>query len=96
MDNIHLIAKIIDFDSIILYNMLCTNKYINNELLNKITNNGLKYIPNIHTLNLRNNKNITDYDLKYIKNIYTLNLYWNENITDNGLKYIYNIHILNL
>ena len=95
--DINLIAKIVDFDLTILYNMLCVSKYIKNELLKNITvlslpNNTkiedchLKYIPNIHTLDLSKNQNITDEGLQYILNIYTLNLSWNKRITDEGLK----------
>jgi len=35
--DINLIGNIIDFDSSILYDFLCINKYINNELLKNIT-----------------------------------------------------------
>ena len=64
--------------------------------LNKITNEGLKYIPNIQHLNLHYNKNITNKGLKYIPNIQYLDLYFNEKITNEGLKYIPNIQYLNL
>ena len=75
MDNIHLIAQIVDFDSTILYNMLCVSKYIKNELLNNIT-----------VLSLKNNTKIEDCHLKLIKELRILNLNSNINITDEGLK----------
>ena len=45
-----------------------------------ITDLGLKYIPNIHTLILNYNTNITNQELKYISYIDTLNLFSNKNI----------------
>ena len=39
-----------------------------------ITDEGLKYIPNIQKLNLYDNKNITDEGLKYITNIKELHM----------------------
>lgn len=55
---------------------------------NNVTDNNLQYMPNIHTLILKQNYNITDYGLQYIKNITQLHLPQNINITDNGLKYL--------
>ena len=55
-----------------------------------ITNKGLKLIPKIESLEIKNS-DITDDGLIYIPNIHTLDLGYSE-ITNNGLKYIPNIH----
>ncbi len=60
----------------------------------KITDDGLKYIPNIQYLDLRYNENITDDGLKYIPNIKHLDVSYSKNITDEGLKYIPNVQHL--
>ena len=57
--------------------------------LYNITDEDLKYIPNIEDLDI--NSNITDKGLKYISNIKILNIYLNTNITDIGLNYISNM-----
>ena len=44
-----------------------------------ITDAGLQYLKNIHTLDLSENEKITDDGLQYLMNIHTLNL-WNNNI----------------
>ena len=85
MNNIYIISKIIDYNSELLYNFLCINKYFNKNILNNITS---LYI-------LKINNNILDSVLKYIPNIRKLNLYFNENITVEGLKYIYLMDIYN-
>ena len=81
MNNIHLIAKIVDYNPIILYNMLCASKYINNELLENIT-----------VLYLENNTKVKDCHLNLIKKLKILDLKINKNITDKGLSFIPKIH----
>ena len=44
--------------------------------MNNITDEGIKNITNIHTLNLGCNNMITDEGIKNITNIHTLNLCW--------------------
>ena len=61
-----------------------------------LTDDGLKHLMGIHTLNLYRNKKITDDGLKHLTGIHTLNLYCNKNITDGGLKHLTGIHTLNL
>ena len=56
MDNLDIIAKILDYDSTILYNFLCVNKYTSIELLNNIT-----------FLCLPNNNELIDDNLKNIE-----------------------------
>ena len=74
MEDIYLICKIIEFDSILLYNFLCINKNLYNNILK-----------NIIILNLIKNTKIHNKELKYIPNIKILNLNKNENITNEGL-----------
>ena len=61
-----------------------------------MTDEDLKYIPDIKVLKSPYNKNITDEGLRYIPNIKVLNFHNNRNITDEGLKYIPNIEELDL
>ena len=115
MNDLYLIAKIIEYDSTLLYNFLCVNSDLNKNILNNITILNLfkntkiqdihlkligcyniNRIANLKILNLINNNNITDEGLKYIPNIHTLELNSNNNITDAGFKYIPNIYILYL
>ena len=56
-----------------------------------ITDEGLKYIPNITVLFLCRNEKITDQGLKHIPKIKQLHLNSNENITNAGLAYIPNV-----
>ena len=69
MNNI--IYQIIDFDSELLYNFLCINKYLYNNVLKNIT-----------ILNLLKNTKILNKELLYFHNIRILNLNKNNNITD--------------
>ena len=101
--DINLIANIIDFDSTILYNFLCVNKYTSIELLNNITflclpnnneliDDNLKLLKRLKVLILDNNDNISNNGLQYIKNIHTLKLD-SKKITDEGLKIIHNLSL---
>ena len=59
--DINLISKIIDFNSSILYDFLCVNKYISNELLKNIT-----------FLCLPNNNKLVDENYIKIKDFYIM------------------------
>ena len=85
MEIIFLICKIIEFNSILLYNFLCANKNLNNNIFKNIT-----------ILNLLKNTKIKNKNLKKFYNIRILNLKYNNNITDDGLKFLLNLRILNL
>ena len=65
-------------------------------ILNHITNEGLKYVPNLVILRLKWNDTITDEGLKYVPNLTRLDLTFNKNITDEGLKYVPSLTRLNL
>jgi hypothetical protein len=69
--HIHLIAKIVDYNSTILYNILCTCKTINEELLKEIT-----------IISLVKNTKMKDIHLGYLPRLHTLKLWCNENITN--------------
>ena len=74
-------------------------KYLTNLNLEdnkKITDKGLKHLPNLISLELGYNKNITDKGLKYLPNLISLNLDDNRIITDEGLKHVPDLTILNL
>ena len=62
----------------------------------RITDDGLKHLKNVHTLDLWDCEEITDDGLKYLKNVHTLYLRGCRKITDDGLKYLKNTHTLNL
>jgi len=61
-----------------------------------ITNEGLKYTPNVTCLKLQDFSCISNKGLKHIPNLSKLVLKGNENITDEGLKYLHNLTYLDL
>jgi hypothetical protein len=60
-----------------------------------ITDEGLKYIRNVHSLKLKGCERITGNGVKYLGNVHTLNLSKCK-IMNQDLKYIENVHTLNL
>jgi hypothetical protein len=63
---------------------------------NKIKDESLKHLGNLHTLNLSDCYEITDEGIKYLGKLNTLYLSYCEKITDAGLKYLCNLHTLDL
>jgi hypothetical protein len=66
------------------------------ELLNSsnILNCSLKYLGNIHSLNLSYCCKVSDEGIKYLGNCRKLNLYGCYDITDAGLKYLRKVEVL--
>src|SRR5207245_500028 len=52
-----------------------------------ITDGGLEYLKDVHTINLSWCYQITDKGLEHLKGVHTINLYWCNQITDKGLEY---------
>jgi hypothetical protein len=59
-----------------------------------VTDDGLKYLENVHELCLGDFSEITDNGLKYLENVHELCLGDFSEITDNGLKYLKNMKTL--
>lgn len=62
--------------------------FLSNE---QITNNGLRYLPNLTHLYLQFNDLITDNGLKYLLNVKRLDLKYNTKVTKKGLDKLHNI-----
>ncbi len=73
------------------YNTLVrVDEKIINKLTEKISNSDLKYLQEIHGINLEGCANITNNGLKYISGAMIVNLKSCNKITDMGLKYLTN------
>jgi hypothetical protein len=59
-----------------------------------ITDNELKYLAGVHTINLSYCKLVTDNGLKYLSGVHTIDLTWCNLVTDNGLKYLSGVHTI--
>jgi hypothetical protein len=55
---------------------------------NIITNNGLKYLKSVISIDIRRNINITDEGLKYLESVKSINISSCDRITDEGLKHL--------
>ena len=53
-----------------------------------ITDGGLEYLKDVHTINLCGCNKITDKGLEYLKDVHTIYLYGRNKITDKGLEYL--------
>ena len=62
----------------------------------KITDEGLKYLTNVTSINLYCCSKITNEGLKYLTNVTSINLYCCSKITNEGLKYLTNVTSINL
>lgn len=95
-------VRLLDFENI-------THKVFKNEALrnvrtvtigkyfsDKITDEWLKYLKHVHTLDISNSPQITDEGVKYLKNVHTLNISGCYKVTDKGIKYLKNVHTLNI
>ena len=69
---------------------------LNLSCCNKITDEGVKHLGNLHTLNLYCCRNITDEAIKMLGNLHTLNLSGCDKITDEGIRHLGNLHTLDL
>ena len=54
----------------------------------KISNDNLKYLKSVHSINLSDCKQITDNGLRHLKGVHTIDLYNCQQITDNGLQHL--------
>src|SRR5438874_9671760 len=61
----------------------------------KITDKGLEYLKDVHTIDLSFCNQITDKGLEYLKGVHTINFDCNQ-ITDKGLEYLKGVHIIDL
>ena len=61
-----------------------------------ITDEGIKHLGKVHTLNLSGCNKITDEGVKYLGKVHTLNLSGCNKITDVGVKHLGKVHILNI
>lgn len=61
-----------------------------------ITDECLKHLPSLQSLEIYRNRNITDKGLKYIPKLQSLNMIYDENITNEGLKHLPLLQSLNM
>ena len=58
-----------------------------------ITNEGLRWLQGVHTLDLWSNTNVTNEGLKWLQGVHTLNLWSNTKITNEGLRWLVSYEI---
>ena len=72
------------------------SKIISIECNYNITNEGIKHLTQLRSLNLSSNKTITDEGIKPLTQLKNLNLFNNNTITDEGIKHLTQLRNLNL
>src|SRR5439155_451490 len=60
-----------------------------------ITDEGLEYLKDVHTVDLTYCNKITDKGLEYLKGVHTINLHLCNKITDKRLEYLKGVHTIN-
>jgi hypothetical protein len=86
-------SKITDYQ---LKQVFTNCRIINLNNCYQITDNGLKHLIGVHTIDLRYHNQITDNGLKHLIGVHTINLRYCNQITDNGLKYLINVRTIHL
>jgi hypothetical protein len=85
----------LDLDTIQLITKYNKNQ-ISIRCFDLITNDDLKYLSGVHTIDLYECTSITDNGLKYLSGVHTIDLSRCYFITDTGLKYLSGVHTIDL
>ena len=71
-------------------------KYLNVWNNPNITDEGIKHMTQLHSLDASWNEKITNEGIKHMTQLHSLNASYNEKITDEGIKHMTQLHSLNV